>query len=103
MFNTFYVIFSDIFALFPVQKFKTEVLTAQKNILFECLLETSQVTSGSVCANPSMGPAPLSGPTTKNTLICVTSFREAAKKFLMALRGEEGGKGLAIKLEGGGV
>ena len=37
MFHTYYVIFCDIFALFLAQHFKTKVLTAQKNLLFECL------------------------------------------------------------------
>ena len=31
------MIFSDIFPLFLVQNFKTKVLTAQKNLLLECL------------------------------------------------------------------
>ena len=33
------VIFSDIFALFLVLNFKTDVLIAQKNLLVECLLQ----------------------------------------------------------------
>ena len=32
------MIFSDIFALFVAQNFKTKILTAQRNILLECLL-----------------------------------------------------------------
>ena len=37
MFHTYYVIFCDIFALFLAQNFKTKVLTAQNNLLLECL------------------------------------------------------------------
>ena len=37
-FNEFAQIFSDIFALFLAQNFKTKILTAQKNILLECLV-----------------------------------------------------------------
>ena len=37
MFHAYYMIFSDIFALFLAQNFKTKVLTAQKNLLLECL------------------------------------------------------------------
>ena len=31
--------FSDIFALFLAQNFKTKVLTAHKNLLLECMLQ----------------------------------------------------------------
>ena len=37
MFCTYYVIFSEIFALVLALNFKTKVLTAQKNQLLECL------------------------------------------------------------------
>ena len=37
MFNSYKGILSNIFALFPAQNFKTKVLTAQKNLLLECL------------------------------------------------------------------
>ena len=36
------MIFSDIFALFLAQNFKTKVLTAQKNLLLECLVPDSR-------------------------------------------------------------
>ena len=32
------MIFGDIFALFLAQNFKTKILTAQKNLLLECLI-----------------------------------------------------------------
>ena len=35
--------FSDIFSLFPLLNFKTKVLTAQKNLLLECLVWGSQL------------------------------------------------------------
>ena len=35
MFHIYYAIFSEIFAHFLVQNFKTKVLTAQKKIIFE--------------------------------------------------------------------
>ena len=38
MIHTFYVILGVIFALFLAQNFRTKVLTAQKNLLLECLL-----------------------------------------------------------------
>ena len=37
--------FSDIFALFLLQNFKTKGLTAQKNLLLECLLVTKKLLS----------------------------------------------------------
>ena len=36
MIHTYYVIFCGTFALFLAQKFKTKVLTAQRNLLLEC-------------------------------------------------------------------
>ena len=40
------MIFSDIFARFFAQNFKTKILTAQKNILLECLGLPSEWGSG---------------------------------------------------------
>ena len=47
---TYYMIFSDIFALFLAQNFKPKVLTTQKNLLLECLLPTRPLTVQSFTA-----------------------------------------------------
>ena len=39
--HTYYVILGVIFALFLAQNFTTEVLTAQKNLLLECLTRST--------------------------------------------------------------
>ena len=39
MIHTCYGIFTEIFALFLAQNFKTKVLTAPKNLLLECLVD----------------------------------------------------------------
>ena len=38
IFHTYYGIFCDFSALFLAQNFKTKILTAQKNLLLECLV-----------------------------------------------------------------
>ena len=38
MFHTYYVILSNLFALFLAQNLKTKLLTVQKNLLLECLI-----------------------------------------------------------------
>ena len=50
MFPTYYGILGVIFALFLAQNFKTKVLTAQTNLLLECLVDDRARTQGKGCA-----------------------------------------------------
>ena len=54
--HTYQVILSDIFALFLAQNFKAKVLTAQKNLLLECLRVSKSGEDKAIYPKDSMDP-----------------------------------------------